>query len=217
MTAPPREHDVWAGLTFIRTLAILPCIFAAKVTQSFFRAAFMTVYILYAARHLHVTPAQWGLILGPGSVLAILGSSVTRRLSRRLGMGVTLIAGTVLFTVPLLVVPLIAGNHVMVVGALFLAEGVSGAGAMIQAITLGTIQASAIPDVVRARVMAAFTIAGRGMTPVGAGLAALLAWQVGVHATVFVATIDMSLSFLWLLTPTVRSLQKYEQLQPVAK
>ena len=118
---------------------------------------------------------------------------------------------------PLFVAPLIAGNHVMVVGALFLAEGVSGVGAMIQAITLGTIQASAIPDVVRARVMAAFTIAGRGMTPVGASLAALLAWRVGVHATVLVATIGMSLSCLWLLTPTVRSLQSYEQLQPAAK
>lgn len=88
---------------------------------------------------------------------------------------------------------------------------------MMRAITLGTIQASAIPDAVRARVMAAFTIAGRGMTPLGAGLAALLAWQVGVHATVFVATIGMSLSFLWLLTPTIRSLQEYEQLQPAAK
>ena len=65
--------------------------------------------------------------------------------------------------------------------------------------------------------MAAFTIAGRGMTPIGAALAALLAWQAGVHTTIFVATIGMSVSCLWLLTPAVRSLQKYEQLHPVAK
>lgn len=213
----PREQDVWAGLTFIRTSALWRSIFASQVTQSFFRAAFMTVYILYASRQLHVTPPQWGLILGPSSVLAILGSSVTRRVAQRLGVGVTLIAGTALFTAPLLVVPVISGYHVIVVGALFLAEGVSGAGSMMQAITLGTIQASAIPDAVRARVMAAFTIAGRGMTPIGAALAALLAWQAGVHTTIFVATIGMSVSCLWLLTPAVRSLQKYEQLHPVAK
>ncbi len=215
--ATPHEQDVWEGVKFIRTLAVLRSTFAAQVTQSFFRAAFTTVYILYATRDLHVTPAQWGLILGPSSVLALLGSSVTIWLSRRLGLGVTLIVGTAFFALPLLVVPLIAGYQVIIVGALFLAEGVSGAGSMIQALTMGTIQASAIPNAIRGRVMAAFTIAGRGMTPVGASLAALLAWRVGVHATVLVATIGMSLSFLWLLTPTVRSLQSYEQLQPAAK
>lgn len=34
--------------------------------------------------------------------------------------------------------------------------------------------------------MAAFAIAGRGMTPLGAGLAALLAWQVVLALTGFV-------------------------------
>ena len=83
----------------------------------------MTVYILQASRHLHVTPAQWGLILGPSSVLALLGSSVTPRLSRRVGPGVTLTAGTALLTVPWLVVPVISGYPVIVVGAMVLAGG----------------------------------------------------------------------------------------------
>lgn len=122
---------------------------------------------------------------------------------------------TILVTLPLLVVPFIGGPHVMVVGALFLVEGVSGAASIIQAITIGTIQAAAIPNAVRARVMAVFTMAGRGMTPLGAGMAALLAWKLGLHTTVVVATMGLSLSFVWLLTPTIRSLHDHKQLHPV--
>ncbi len=212
----PDQH-IWEGIRFVRSSPILRSTFAAQLTQSFFRAVFTTVYILYATRYLHVTPVQWGLIFGPSSVFAILGSSFATRLSRRVGLGLTLIMGSALFTWPLLIVPLIAGRHVLVVGALFLAEGVSGAGAMIQAVASGTIRAAAVPDSLRARVMAAFTVAGRGMTPVGAAGAAVIAWLLGVHLTVLVATIGLSVSFFWLLTPTIVSLRNHEQLQPIAK
>ncbi|MCY0909947.1 MAG: MFS transporter [Sulfobacillus thermotolerans] len=218
---PPdaNSHDqhIWEGIRFVRSSLILRSTFAAQLTQSFFRAMFTTLYILYATRYLHVTPLQWGLIFGPSSVFAILGASFTNRLSRRVGLGLTLIIGSALFTLPLLVVPLIAGRHAIIVAALFLAEGVSGAGAMIQAVASATIRTSAVPDSIRARVMAAFTMAGRGMTPLGAAGAALLAWQVGVHFTLLVATVGLSVSFLWLLTPSIISLRNHEQLQPVAK
>lgn len=210
--AGSRDQDIWEGLRFIRSSPILRRIVAAEVTRSFFRAVFSTVYILYATRYLHVTPVQWGLILGPSSVFAVLGSTFATRLSRRVGLGLTIIIGNALSTFPLLVVPLIAGHHLIIVATLFLAEGLAGAGAMIRAMVVGTIQASVIEDAIRARVMAAFTIAGRGMTPFGSGLAALLAWQVGVHFTVFVATLGLSSSSLWLLTSSIRSFRTQKPL-----
>ncbi len=210
-------QNIWEGTRFIRTSPILLSTFATQLTQSFFRAVFITVYILYATRYLHVTPAQWGLILGPSSVFAIAGSTVASRLFRRLGLGLTLIVSSALFTWPLLVVPLIAGPHIIIVTVLFLAEGISGAGAVIQAAASGTIRASAIPDSVRARVMAAFTLAGRGMTPLGAAGAAWLAWQTGVHVTILIASVGLSVSFFWLLTPSIVSLKHYGQIEPDAK
>ncbi len=82
----PHDQRIWEGMIFIRTSAVLRSMLATQVTQSAFRAAFMTVYILYATRDLFVTPAQWGVILGPSSVLALLGPRLTRRLSQRLGL-----------------------------------------------------------------------------------------------------------------------------------
>lgn len=210
----PQNQQISEGIAFIRTSAVLRSILSALVTQSAFRAAFMPMYILYATRDLFVTPAQWGIILGPSSILALWGPGVTRRLSRRLGIGVTLIVATILVSLPLLVVPLLGGVHLMVVGALVLVEGVSGAASIMQAIMIGTVQAAAIPNPIRARVMAVFTMAGRGMTPFGAGLAALCAWTLGLHTTVWVSTVGLSLSFLWLLTPEIRSLKNHEQLYP---
>ncbi|MCY0898141.1 MAG: MFS transporter [Firmicutes bacterium] len=209
------NRNIWEGMRFIRSAPILREIFMAQMTQNFFRAAFTTVYILFATRYLRVTPEQWGLIFGPSSVLALLGSSVTTRMANRIGLGRTLVVGSTLLNLPMLVVPLIGGQHWTVVAALFMAEGVSGAGAMIRAITVGTIQAVSIPDDIRARVMAGFTTAGTGMTPLGAGFAALLSWLAGIHYTVLVATLGLSVSFLWLLRPRVLSLRNHKELQPL--
>ncbi len=65
--------------------------------------------------------------------------------------------------------------------------------------------------------MAAFTLAGRGMTPLGAAGAAWLAWQTGVHVTILIASVGLSVSFFWLLTPSIVSLKHYGQIEPDAK
>lgn len=172
----------------------------------------MSVYILYATRELGVTPAEWGIILGPSSVLALIGSSLAGRITRKMGLGPTLILGTIFVTIPLLAVPLVEGPHLFVLAVLFVVEGLAGAGSMIRGITTATVQAVAIPDSIRARVMAAFSIVGVGMTPVGALLAAILAWRFGVLATLWVATIGMSVAFVGLLVPEVFRLRHSEEL-----
>lgn len=199
----PTDRNVWGGFSLLWTSVILRAMFAAQLTQSLFRAVFMAIYVLYGTRYLHITPAQWGLILGPSSILAIVGSVSAGRLVRGIGLGPALIVGFVLFNAPLLVVPLLSGAHALVVGSLFLVEGAAGAGSMIRAVTVGTIQAAAIPNAARARVMGAFSLASNGMTPVGAAITALLAWLAGVHDTLWVGAIGMAAAPLWLVVPRI--------------
>ncbi len=215
-TEPPVDdvgnHKIGDGMRFIRLSPVLRSMLVSQLVQGLFRAIFMSVYILYATRELGVTPAEWGIILGPSSVLALIGSSLAGRITRKMGLGPTLILGTIFVTIPLLAVPLVEGPHLFVLAVLFVVEGLAGAGSMIRGITTATVQAVAIPDSIRARVMAAFSIVGVGTTPVGALLAAILAWRFGVLATLWVATIGMSVAFVGLLVPEVFRLRHSEEL-----
>lgn len=203
---PPDRGHLLVGLRVIRASSILGPMVASQLTQSVFRAAFMALYILYGTRHLDLTAGQWGLVLGPSSVLAIVGSSVTQPLMKQLGLGRTLIVGTIMNTAPLIAIPLAGGPHGLVVGVLFFAEGLAGAGSMMAEITKNTIRSAAVGHDVRARVSGVFSTVEAGMTPVGAGLAAVLVGVVGIHAAMYVITVGMATAALWLMVPAVYGL-----------
>jgi MFS family permease len=154
----------------------------------------MALYILYATRYLHVTPFEWGVILGPSSLGALLASALAGRFGRRVGLGRTLLLGVLLYTVPYLLIPLAGGPHLLVVATLFLAEGLAAGGSMIREVASGTIQAASIPDELRARAMAGFVAVGTGIRPLGALAAGLLAAALGVHLTIWFATAGAALS-----------------------
>ncbi|MDA8347146.1 MAG: MFS transporter [Thermaerobacter sp.] len=197
--AQRERGDVLAGLQFIRTSPILRGSLANQATISLFHSVFFALYILYATRSLHVTPIEWGIILGPSSVGALAAAGLVERVRRRIGIGRTLLLGTLLYTLPYLLVPLAGGGHVVVVALLFIAECFAGAGSMIREVMNGTIQAVAIPDALRARVTAAFVTVGTGIRPIGAALGAVLAAATGLHLSIWVATVGASLAFLWLV------------------
>lgn len=199
--APPEPRQILAGLRFIRESLILSPMLAAGLTQGLFRAAFMALYVLYGTRDLHLSPGQWGLVLGPSSALALLGSALGASIRRRIGLGPSLVLGTFVQTVPLLAVPLAGGPHALIVATVFLAEGLAGAGSMLAEVPQATLLATVVPDRVRARVSAAFHMANTGMRPLGALLAAGLAWAAGVHVVLLTAATGMAVSGLWLLVP----------------
>ena len=75
--------------------------------------------MLYATRELGVSAGTLGLVLGAGAVGGLLGSVIAAPMSRRIGVGPTLVVGYVLFPVSLLLVPLAGGSDTIVLGSLF--------------------------------------------------------------------------------------------------
>lgn len=194
-----------AGLRFVWSSPVLRASLAAMVTINLFRAVYFALYVLYASDSLHVSPAELGIILGPSSVGAIFGSAAAGRVSRRIGLGRAFLVGTVLSTVPLVLVPLAQGPHLTVVALLFLAEGFSGMGFMVQEISNGAILAAAIPDALRARVGGAMGFVRSWAGPIGALLGGVLPTLIGLRPTLFVATVGATLGCLWLLpSPIIR-------------
>jgi predicted MFS family arabinose efflux permease len=124
---------------------------------------------------------------------------VTRRLAAAIGVGWAYVAGCLLFTAPLLLVPLARGPMPVVLALLFLAEFGSGFGVMVLDISIGSIFAAVIPDQLRSRVTGAFQAVNYGTRPVGALVGGALGTLIGLRPTLWIATAGGVAGFLWLL------------------
>ena len=206
---PPTETaergHLAAGARYIRASPIIRASLLATATINFFNFVFWALFILYATRSLHVQPAALGLVLGAASVGGVIGSVVTGRIGRRIGIGPAFVLGCVLFPLPLVLVPLAAGPRWVVLGCLFLAEFFSGLGVMVLDITGGSISAALVPDRLRARVSGAYMVVNYGVRPLGALTGGLLGSAVGLRGTLWIASVGAITGVLWLLpSPILR-------------
>jgi MFS family permease len=200
---PPPAADnrgsLTAGARFIRQSAIIRASLVSVATINFFNFVFFALFLLYATRDLHVRAGLLGLVLGAGAVGGVLGSAITKPLAGAIGVGWTYFAGCLLFTAPLLLVPLAGGPRLLVLAMLFLAEFGSGFGVMLLDISIGSIFAAVIPDELRARVTGAFQAVNYGTRPLGSLAGGALGTLLGLRPTLWIATVGGLAGFLWLL------------------
>jgi MFS family permease len=198
-----------AGIRFIRATPAMAYELASTATVNFFNFGFFAIFLLYATRSLHIQAGTLGVVLGLGAIGGLVGATVTGAATRRLGVGPTFILGSVLFPAPLVLVPLAGGPHTLVVALLFLAEFGSGLGVMMLDIAAGSINSAVVPRHLRSRVQGAYAIVNYGVRPLGSLAAGASATAIGVHPTLWIATVGGALSALWLVPspfPRMRAL-----------
>jgi MFS family permease len=196
--APGKGHVV-AGIRWVFGNPLVRAALGATATINFFNFVFFALFILYATNSLDIQPGTLGLVLGAGAVGGVLGSLVTGRIARRIGIGPAFALGCVLFPAPLLLVPLAGGPKPVVLACLFLAEFGSGLGVMILDISGGAIAAAVVPDRLRSRVSGAYMVVNYGVRPLGALVGGALGTWIGLRETLWIATAGALLGILWLL------------------
>jgi MFS family permease len=196
------------GLRFIGGNAIFRPTLTAVATLNFFNYAFQALFILYATRTLGVSAGALGLVLGVAALGGICGAVISGRVGRRLGVGRAFALGCVLFTAPLILVPLAQGPEALVLVFLFAAEFISGLGVMILDVNAGSIMFALTPDRLRSRATGAFNVVNWGIRPLGALMGGALGAWIGVHPTLWVATVGALLGSLWLLPSPVLGLRE---------
>ena len=208
-TEPAERGHVMAGIRFVLGNPTMRASLLATATINLFNFIFFALFILYAVRSLHVRPGTLGLVLGAGAVGGIIGSMVTTRLGRRIGIGPAFLLGCILFPVPLLLVPLAGGPKPLVLAMLFLAEFGSGLGVMILDISAASIFAALVPHRLRSRVSGAYTVVNYGVRPVGSLIGGFLGSTIGLRPALWIAATGAIAGFLWLLPsplPAMRDL-----------
>jgi MFS family permease len=193
-----RKGQLSAGLRFLWGNTTLRSMLVAVATVNFFNYMFSALVILFITVDLGVSPGLLGVVFGVASVGALLGSVITGRVTRGIGIGRAYVVGAIIFTAPLLLVPLAHGPMTVVLGMLFISEFASGLGVMLLDISAGAIQAAIIPNEMRARVAGAHRTVNYGIRPIGALAGGAVGTLIGVRPTLWIATAGALLAVLLL-------------------
>ncbi|MFK3729340.1 MFS transporter [Streptomyces sp. NPDC088090] len=197
--APVAKGHFTEGMRWVLREPSMRALFAASGTVQFFNYMFHTLFVLYVTKELGLGAGLLGLVLGTGAVGGLLGAVCSGAVVRRIGIGGSLVAGFLGFTLPLVLIPAADGPLPLVVGVLFAAEFLSCAGVMIVDVAAGSFQMALIPDAVRARVMGAFRTLNHGFRPLGALAGGVLGSAIGLRPTLWIATVGAVFAVLWLL------------------
>ena len=216
---PPTEEatqgHVREGMRYLWRSPVIRASLLATATINFFNFVFWALFILYATRTLGVRPGLLGLVLGAGAIRGVIGSILTGRISRKLGVGPTYVLSCVLFPAPLVLVPLAHGSQPrwMILTLLFASEFLSGFGVMLLDIVSGSIKTALIPDRLRARVAGAYMVVNYGVRPLGALLGGALGTWIGLRPTLWIATTAAIAGVLWLLPSPVMKMRELPEVE----
>jgi MFS family permease len=202
-----RRGSITAGARWIRHSPIVLATLASAATINLFNFVFSALFVLYATRNLHINAGTLGAVLGIGAAGSMLGSIVTARITRRIGVGPAYLLGCILFPAPLVLVPLAGGTERLVLALLFAAEFAAGFGVMVLDISIGSLFAAIIPDHLRSRVAGAFQTVNYGVRPLGSLLGGALGSSIGLRAALWIGTVGAIAGVLWLLPSPIPRLR----------
>jgi len=205
---PDRERQgVTVGLRWIAASPIVRPTLLATATINFFNFVFWALFVLYATRTLGVAAGTLGLVLGAGAVGGLVGSGIATPVTRKIGVGPTLVVGCIVFPAPILLVPLARGSETVVLACLFLAEFGSGLGVMLLDISAGSLFAAVIPPRLRSRVSGAYTFVNYGIRVLGSLAGGLLGAWLGLRTALWIGAAGAMFGVLFLLPSPVPRLR----------
>jgi MFS family permease len=201
----PIWAEIRAGLRYVLHIGPLRALLGASMLFNFGIAGYEALLVVFAIRHLGLTPADLGLVIGIGGAGVPIGLLLSGPAERRLGVGPVLILTAALSGAGLLVAGAAAGPlSAAVIGAGTFITAVGGGGWALTALT--TRQTLSRPEM-RAMTTAVFRWATYGVLPLGALLAGLVASLAGPRLAILLAGGIGQLCVLPLLRSGVRTLR----------
>lgn len=207
--AAEENRGISEGFRYIARTPLIRASLAASATFNLFNAAFWALLVVFAVRTLGIGAGALGVVLSIGALGSLLGTVLTGRLTRRLGLGNTLIVAFVLAPLPLILMAAAGGPIGVILVMLGVAEFLSGVGIMVLDVSLGALFAALVPDQLRSRVTGAYIFVNYGIRPLGALGAGLLTTATDIRTTMLVTAIGGLTGVLWLLPspmPRLRTL-----------
>ncbi len=191
----PVLREVREGIGIVRGSPVLRALTAAHSW-----GIFGTSYLLFAINDLGLPPAAIGVIAGLGGAGAFVGAALTGRLTRRFGVGRTLLGGLVGFTIGSALIPLAPSGAVLVGAAFLIGQQLIGdaSGTAYDVVQVSVIQ-STVSRRLLGRVNATVRTFAVLLQLVGTAIGAVVAETLGVRAGLAIGVLGgmAAIAFVW--------------------
>jgi MFS family permease len=199
--------EIAEGLRLVLGHRILRVLAACSGTTNLFGHMFLAVYVLYMTRDLGLGPMAIGLVLAIGGVGSLAGALVAGPITRRFGVGPTMLWAQLLFGVTGLAVPLAVLVPSVALVMIVASEFAQWMAFIVYVVNAVSIRQSITPHRLLGRVSATMRFAIGGAMPVGSLLGGALGSVIGLPWTLVVAELGTLVGFLWLWLSPVGRLQ----------
>ncbi|HUP83953.1 MAG TPA: MFS transporter [Candidatus Limnocylindria bacterium] len=215
---PPRterqslRHQLSAGVAFVLRQPMIRAVHATAGINNFSRAVAMSVALLYLVDEAHLGAAEIGIAFALGNTGYVVGAAVSRRITRRIGVGWTMQLGVSLFAPSMVAFALAPAQWAgMLFAAMVFAHGF---GISIHNVNQVTIRQLLTPDELRARVAAVTRLVIFGAMPVGTLVGGLIAEVAGVRTAIVVGGFGFLAGSLPYLAAHAWRIRTLEDLEP---
>lgn len=199
------------GLRYILREPHIRAIATCTATFNFFSNVVGAVILVYAVRQVGMDAGVIGLVLSLGGIGAVMGAVTATALSRRIGVGRTIVAGAMTGSATLMIplAPEAAAAPLFTIAFAILGFGVvvyNTAGiSLMQAIT---------PNRLLGRMNASRRFVVWGTIPLGSLTGGAIAAATDLRTAIWVGAIGQSLAFLGVLLSPVRALREVPEPEP---
>ena len=205
------REEIREGLALVFGNRTLRAIAGTNATVNFLSAAFFVLLPIFFVKSLGMNPFEVGLVFGVGAMGGVLGALISMRVVKRMGVGATIVMGSVIFSLLstsfYFVVP---GNGVVV--NIILASAIlftSFVGVLIYNITQVSYRQALVPKEIQGRMNATIRTLVWGMIPLGNLTGGAVAEVLGVHQTIVLMAALAILSPLWIILSPVRTVSDF--------
>ena len=187
-------HRYWRGITM------------STATFNFFNNVAFAILIVYLVRRLHMSPLTIGLTFTLASAGALAGAFLAGRIGTRLGIGRTILFGTIVDGLPLLLVPLAPRS--LAVPFIVVSFALVEFGIVLYNVSSISLTQALTPERLLGRVNASRRFVVWGTIPLGSLVSGTLASTIGLRPTMFVGAIGCTLAAIPIALSPVRHVKE---------
>lgn len=202
----PALQEALEGLGVLFKSAILRPLALCDIQRTFFGNFIGTLYMLFVIQELQMPVWVTGVLVGIGGISSLVGSVIAQPLTRRFGIGRSLIGSAVVTAVVTFLIPLAGGPFWLAFGLLVLSQAADIVYSVYFINQTSLRQSVTAPHQLGRVNASAYFLSGVAglLGAVGGGI---LGDLLGLRATLFVAVTGYLLAALWLIFSPVRQLE----------
>ncbi|WP_327064768.1 MFS transporter [Kitasatospora sp. NBC_01302] len=202
-------RSIAEGLRMVLRNASIRAIALEAGTYNLCWMSLQTVFVLYAARHLGMSPGTIGLVLGAGAIGSLLGALGAGWLKERLGLGRAVMLELALCCCAPVLIPLAPGRGALSYALYITAFALCGLGSTMSTIHVVSLRQVITPPHLLGRVNAGCRFIAWGPLPLGALIGGWLGDEVGLRPTLWITAATFVLALLWVAFSPVRGLKDF--------